>query len=725
MKNHALKKAGLAAAAFLAFVLVFLLSAGTVRAEENDQVKEISLAEGTEGETVEVNYKSTNGHFLIDGVEYGSVLMTYPKGEYFRVLTPEPPTNQLTFAGWYTGMNGKGTAYTEDTVIEEDATVYANWQYDWNNISPLEAETDYHIDIDRSVRLYSFTPDESTVYELYTTNVQTDWYQAYVRIMDRDGNRIEDAAATDTEGNVSLNLELTAGTTYLIEMSEFSGQSVAFDFRIDKPEYGIVRFHANEIEPGEAYFDGDPTKTVKEIRFKLGTDIHRFLRSGLEVENPYRVSFIGWSVNKDAEDFDHGLYVTESMDVYAVYTRFETIVLDANGGTFNDGTSVREQNYVEEEPFYVMFEPTINDPDRAFSGWATTKDAAWPDITEMVDLFQDMPDTVYAVYGEKIKVTFDGNGGYFYQNPAVTKIENYRGKGHIFFGAAPYMDDPNMRCMGWRDQDGNFLPLLTENPLYRYEKDTVFTAVWARSIAVDANGGCFRFNKDLTEIYVAFPADDVFTEEAIIETAGAPINFDDMKYLAGYATTPDAEAPDVIEGVTLVSGLDRIYALWKDDSYYVAEGDKAVWEKGSGEALRIVAKRTGDDAETMPHYRGILIDGEQPPEGSFTVQEGSVIITLKSEYLETLAAGKHTLTFDFGEVMLDASFTVKEKEEAKPDEKVTPTPTPTPAPDGKNTPATGDTNKPIVWVVIACAAAAACILAVVLLKKKGGKDDEE
>ena len=91
---------------------------------------------------------------------------------------------------------------------------------------------------------------------------------------------------------------------------------------------------------------------------------------------------------------------------------------------------------------------------------------------------------------------------------------------------------------------------------------------------------------------------------------------------------------------------------------------------------------------------------------------------MKSEYLETLAAGKHTLTFDFGEVMLDASFTVKEKEEAKPDEKVTPTPTPTPAPGGKNTPATGDTNKPIVWVVIACAAAAACILAVVLLKKR-------
>jgi uncharacterized repeat protein (TIGR02543 family) len=44
------------------------------------------------------------------------------------VTLPTPPTRTGdTFLGWYTGINGSGTAFTESTTVTSDITVYAKW----------------------------------------------------------------------------------------------------------------------------------------------------------------------------------------------------------------------------------------------------------------------------------------------------------------------------------------------------------------------------------------------------------------------------------------------------------------------------------------------------------------------------------------------------------------------------------------------------------------------
>ena len=133
-----------------------------------------------------------------------------------------------------------------------------------------------------------------------------------------------------------------------------------------------------------------------------------------------------------------------------------------------------------------------------------------------------------------------------------------------------------------------------------------------------------------------------------------------MQYLAGYATTPDAAEPDIVDGVTDVSGVDRVYAIWKQDGYFFADGEDQSWTKGSADGLTVTVKRSGDDTMTFPCFTGVKVDGESVTD--FTRREGSLILTLAPEFLEKLSVGAHTLELDFtANASVTTRFTVAEQ----------------------------------------------------------------
>ena len=56
----------------------------------------------------------------------------------------------------------------------------------------------------------------------------------------------------------------------------------------------------------------------------------------------------------------------------------------------------------------------------------------------------------------------------------------------------------------------------------------------------------------------------------------------------------------------------------------------------------------------------IEMDGEAVDPGNFTYEEGSLIITLKPEYLNTLGEGTHTLTVNFdSDIKVELKFTIE------------------------------------------------------------------
>ena len=81
--------------------------------------------------------------------------------------------------------------------------------------------------------------------------------------------------------------------------------------------------------------------------------------------------------------------------------------------------------------------------------------------------------------------------------------------------------------------------------------------------------------------------------------------------------------------------------------YENTSGDGSTWEKGSGKNLDFTFKRSYDDSVTFSQFRGIQIDGKDVDPSNYTAKEGSVIISLKPAYLETLSVGKHTITAIF------------------------------------------------------------------------------
>ena len=133
--------------------------------------------------------------------------------------------------------------------------------------------------------------------------------------------------------------------------------------------------------------------------------------------------------------------------------------------------------------------------------------------------------------------------------------------------------------------------------------------------------------------------DDISTQYAAVETV----------YEKGNITTP---AASVTIGVK------------KADYHFVNDDGDNQWQRGSDEGLTFTVKRSENDNETFNRFIGIKVDGAAVDENNYTVEEGSVIITLKPEYLNTLSVGKHTMTAMFNDGETDTEFTIQPAEEA-------------------------------------------------------------
>ncbi len=92
----------------------------------------------------------------------------------------------------------------------------------------------------------------------------------------------------------------------------------------------------------------------------------------------------------------------------------------------------------------------------------------------------------------------------------------------------------------------------------------------------------------------------------------------------------------------------------EEEEIEVLKGSKQKYTQGADEGLsfRFDAK--------VKNFRRLKIDGKTVDKANYTVTEGSTIITLKPEYMDTLKAGKHTLKAIFKDGSAEVKFTVLE-----------------------------------------------------------------
>ena len=111
--------------------------------------------------------------------------------------------------------------------------------------------------------------------------------------------------------------------------------------------------------------------------------------------------------------------------------------------------------------------------------------------------------------------------------------------------------------------------------------------------------------------------------------------------------------------------------------YAFTKGNGSYWTKGSNATLDFTVTGSPDDSKTFMKFTGIEVDGLTVAAYNYTVSKGSLNLSLKASYLESLSEKTHKLTVHFQDGEAEAAFTVQEK----------------PA-----VPKTGDSANPALWL---------------------------
>ena len=189
-------------------------------------------------------------------------------------------------------------------------------------------------------------------------------------------------------------------------------------------------------------------------------------------------------------------------------------------------------------------------------------------------------------------------------------------------------------------------------------------------------------------------------------TAGESLNVDDITVTAYYADsysepvtdfTTNADSIDMQTAGTKTltvsytkNGITKTFdisimvkAAPAPVDYEILDGANSSWEHNSDGSLSI--KGNGEFSKFVGvRIDGILIDAE-----NYIVKEGSTIITLKAEYLNTISAGSHTIEIVWTDGAAGTNLTIKTDNDQKEDQN-----------ENRNEdPETGD-DIPVVWLFI-------------------------
>ena len=196
-------------------------------------------------------------------------------------------------------------------------------------------------------------------------------------------------------------------------------------------------------------------------------------------------------------------------------------------------------------------------------------------------------------------------------------------------------------------------------------------------ITVVANSGNFTYDGTEHEVSgiesTEFIINDVtYTVSGLEASAkGTEVGTYPVK-ISGTPVVTDADGNDLTKQFTVYTKGGSLTVVEKtvnpegDIRYSNYSGDRAVWTKGSNAGCEFVFKRSVDDELTFGHFTGIDVESKAVDASNYTAVSGSVVITLKPEYLETLAVGDHLLTANFDDGnSVTVKFTIKEKSEEK------------------------------------------------------------
>ena len=374
-------------------------------------------------------------------------------------------------------------------------------------------------------------------------------------------------------------------------------------------------------------------------------------------------------------------------------------------------------------------------------------------VSDPVISYEDGVSTVSAVFeftvGEpdEVKVSFDSNG----HGDTPEAITVQKGKALDLVDQPEFIEeisegDKTWVFGGWIDEDGTPWEDIIAG------EDITLYAKWLSVIDnVQVTFDIPSLGDDVPELkvpddapyYLVYTDDEFDYHNTYISYDWDPVTSieNEGSYdIFGYVSVkdgvfkliqPDEEDPDYWEygGILTVNG-EECYASYEygdgvqylyfnytfevtadepaEPQYKVYKGSGFTYVIGSGSDAEFIIKRTVDDSETFGHFTGIEMDGTAVDSSNYTAEEGSVVITLKADYLDTLDAGEHVLKVLFDDGSAEVKFTVTDGENepgGRDDAGDTEEPEVKPGDadaeeKGDTTPKTGDETNIFIWIAL-------------------------
>lgn len=194
-----------------------------------------------------------------------------------------------------------------------------------------------------------------------------------------------------------------------------------------------------------------------------------------------------------------------------------------------------------------------------------------------------------------------------------------------------------------------------------------------------------------------FATPNVTTKGTKVIAKANPANdweeFDHWEVASGSVKLADDRSPET----TFIMPEENVElnAVFKLKTFKIIEGNDSSWTKKSGKVLKITCDGLYEAFDKL------LVDGKELNKEYYSVKEGSTIVTLSSEYLETLSEGKHKIVFAYDIAGLESlsetgTFTVAAEHD---------------------TPTTGDSSNIFGLMALLLISAAVCAAAVIVKRR--------
>ena len=150
-------------------------------------------------------------------------------------------------------------------------------------------------------------------------------------------------------------------------------------------------------------------------------------------------------------------------------------------------------------------------------------------------------------------------------------------------------------------------------------------------------------------------------------------------------------------------------------SYSIIDGANGTWTQNSDKTLTFRAN--GD----FNKFTGVKVDDTLIDAKNYTAASGSTVITLKTDYLETLSVGTHKLTVVYNDGECSTNFTIKQASSGQII-LIDPSQPAEPAEPPQSNPNTGDNS--MMWLCITLlAVSGTCIAAFLIHNRKNSMSD--